>query len=62
MKVGSNPKGIAISPEGTKVFAANEGSSSVSVISYTATNNVTATVNAGNGPVGVALGQFNFSL
>jgi YVTN family beta-propeller protein len=61
VKVGSNPKGIAISPEGTKVFAADEGSSSVSVID-TATNNVTATVNAGNGPVGVALGQFNFSL
>ena len=42
--VGNNPFGVAVTPDGTKVYVANRVSNNVSVID-TATNNVTATVN-----------------
>ena len=45
--VGTNPYGVAVTPDGSKVYVANAGSNSVSVIS-TATNAVTATVTVGN--------------
>jgi DNA-binding beta-propeller fold protein YncE len=32
VNVGNSPNGIAVSPDGTKAHAANEGSNSVSVI------------------------------
>uniref|UniRef100_UPI0034E08AB1 PKD domain-containing protein n=1 Tax=Methanosarcina spelaei TaxID=1036679 RepID=UPI0034E08AB1 len=53
--MGSYPLGIAINPEGTKVYVANEESNTISVIS-TATNKVTATVKVGKEPV--AFGKF----
>ena len=54
MNVGSYPWGVAVSPDGTKVYVANEYGNTVSVID-TATNTVTATVNVGSGPFGVAV-------
>lgn len=45
--VGSDPIGVAVSPDDSTVYVTNEGSDTVSVIS-TATNTVTATI-----PVGV---------
>ena len=49
--VGNLPVGVAVSPDGSKVFVANEDSQprSVSVID-TATNTVTATIPVGSGP------------
>jgi YVTN family beta-propeller protein len=53
--VGKGPYGIAISPDGSKVYVANQYSFDVSVID-TATNNITATINVGRLPF--AFGQF----
>ena len=52
--VGSYPWGVAVSPDGTKVYVTNHGNNNVSVID-TATNTVTATVNVGSYPNGVAV-------
>ncbi|MHB8101362.1 MAG: PKD domain-containing protein [Methanosarcina sp.] len=52
--VGSNPIGVAVSPDGTKVYAANYYGKTVSVID-TATNTVIATVNVGSSPNGIAV-------
>ncbi len=52
--VGSSPTGIAVSPDGTKVYVTNYDDNTTSVID-TATNNVIATVNVGAGPMGVAV-------
>ena len=41
--VGTHPTGVAFSPDGKKVYVANQGSNSVSVIG-TATNTVTDTI------------------
>ncbi len=53
--VGTNPFGVSVSPDGSKVYVANFGSTSVSVIN-TATNIVTATVTVGSRPQ--AFGNF----
>jgi YVTN family beta-propeller protein len=53
--VTSSPFGVAVTPDGSKVYVENGGSNSVSVIS-TASNKVTATIPVGSGPV--ALGNF----
>jgi YVTN family beta-propeller protein len=50
--VGLAPFGVAVTPDGSKVYVANL-SNTVSVIS-TATNVVSATISVGDGPVGVA--------
>jgi YVTN family beta-propeller protein len=50
---GANPSGIAVSPDGGRIFVANAGSASVSVISA-ATNTVASTINVESNPVGVA--------
>lgn len=50
--VGNGPLGMAISPNGLRVYVTNFGSGSVSVIDTT-TNTVTATVKVGSGPRGV---------
>ena len=60
VKVGKSPYGIAVTPDGTKVYVANSGDdddlgNTVSVID-TATNKVIATVNTGFSPI--AFGQF----
>ncbi|MDV6278752.1 YncE family protein, partial [Rhodococcus erythropolis] len=52
--VGSNPEGVAITPNGARAYIVNGGGDSVSVIS-TATNTVTGTVPVGNRPAGVAI-------
>ncbi len=52
--VGSNPFGIAITPNGSYAYVANEGAGTVSVID-TSTNVVTATVTVGTQPTGVAI-------
>ena len=51
----SNPAGVAVTPDGTKVYVTNSGPvGTVSVID-TATNNITAKINVGNSPWGVAV-------
>ncbi|MGB4781741.1 YncE family protein, partial [Candidatus Methylomirabilis sp.] len=52
--VGSNPVGVAITPNGTRAYVTNQGSNNVSVID-TATNAVTATITVGSSPAGVAI-------
>ena len=53
--VGSEPIGVAVTPDGAYAYVTNYGSGYyVSVIS-TATNTVTATVTVGSGPYGVAV-------
>jgi len=52
--VGLDPYGIAVTPDGTKVYVTNSGSNNVSIID-TATNNVTATVPVGLNPFGVGV-------
>jgi YVTN family beta-propeller protein len=51
--VGSQPGGVAVTPDGSKVYVANFLSNNVSVIA-TATNTVTA-IPAGSEPFGVAV-------
>ena len=53
MPVGVSPKGIVVTPDGKKVYVANYGSNTTSVID-TSTNKVTATVPVGHGPYGVS--------
>lgn len=48
--VGNNPRYIAITPDGTKAYVANENSNSVSVINI-ATNDVITTIPVGNDPL-----------
>ena len=52
--VGQFPNGVAITPDGTHAYVANQGDGTVSVID-TARNNVVATIPVGAGPVGVAI-------
>ena len=47
--VGTDPFGVAVSPDGSTVYVANAGSNTVSVIA-TATNTVTATIAVGTNP------------
>jgi len=50
--VGLAPFGVAVTPDGSKVYVTNLNNT-VSVIAA-ATNAVSATISVGNGPVGVA--------
>ena len=52
--VGRGPKGLAVSPDGTRLFVANELSSTVSVID-TAANLEEATLNVEEKPRGVVI-------
>ena len=52
--VGNSPEGVAVSPDTSKVYVANQRSNNVSVID-TATNKVTATIPVGSEPGGVAV-------
>jgi YVTN family beta-propeller protein len=54
VKVGNFPHGVAVTPDGTKVYVTNAGDSTVSVIDTT-TNTVTTTMHIGKRPVGVAV-------
>ena len=55
--VGGNPIGVAVTPDGTHAYVANNSSDTVSVIA-TATNTVVATIAVGAFPLGVAVGRF----
>jgi YVTN family beta-propeller protein len=48
--VGIEASGVAVTPDGSKVYVVNTRDNTVSVIA-TATNKVTATIPVGNGPV-----------
>ena len=52
--VGRGPLGVAVSPDGSQVYVANNGSGTVSVID-TASNQVPATIPVGAHPFGVAV-------
>ena len=58
--VESDPNGVAVSPDGNKVYVVNSGGDStnftgtVSVID-TATNNVAAIINVGNNSLGIVV-------
>ncbi len=56
VNVGSNPEGVAVNPDGTKVYVANFGNlnNNISVID-TATNTVIASINVGIDPLGIAV-------
>ena len=55
IEVGLAPAGVAVTPDGSKVYVANEAvSGTVSVID-TATNAVSATVAVGSNPIGIAV-------
>jgi YVTN family beta-propeller protein len=51
--VGSDPQGMAVSPDGTRLYVANRASKSLTVID-TATDLVLGTVSVGDGPTAVA--------
>jgi len=48
------PKGVALTPDGRKLYTANGLSNDVTVVD-TVTNKVVATIKAGDGPWGIAL-------
>jgi YVTN family beta-propeller protein len=52
--VAKLPLGVAVTPDGTKVYVANRGSGTVSAIA-TATNAVVATIPVGGNPYGIAV-------
>jgi YVTN family beta-propeller protein len=52
--VGQIPDGLAVTPDGTRLYVSNGADSTVSVIS-TATNTVTLTIPGFNGPQGMAV-------
>ena len=52
--VGQRPWGIALTPDGRKLYTANGISNDVTVID-TESNKVIATIKAGDGPWGIAL-------
>jgi YVTN family beta-propeller protein len=52
--VGSNPYGVAVTPDGKHAYVANDSSNTVSVIDR-ATNTVEATITVGTEPVGAAV-------
>ncbi len=56
IKVGSQPYGVSVSADGTRVYVVNQGSNSVSVIN-TQTNAVLATIPVGNKPAGLTIDQ-----
>jgi YVTN family beta-propeller protein len=52
--VGAKPGAMAVSPDGTRLYVANEADDTVSVVDV-ATNTVVATIPVGSGPTGVAV-------
>lgn len=59
--VGSDPDGVAVSPDGKRVYVSNFGSHNVSVID-TERQAVAATISVGRGPVGLAASRSDGSL
>jgi len=54
LRVGYHPQGVAVTPDGTKVYVTNYGGSDVSVVD-TATKTVTGTITVGSYPYDVAI-------
>lgn len=54
MSAGANPHGVAVTPDGKKLYVANYNSNNISVIE-TANNSHIATVPAGRSPYGIAV-------
>ena len=52
--VGNGPRGVSVSPDGSKVYVANFNSNTVSVIN-TVTNTVMGTVTVGTNPISLAV-------
>jgi YVTN family beta-propeller protein len=52
--VGTFPNGVAVTPDGTKVYVSNTASGNVSVI-HRPGNTVVKTIPAGSGPFGIAV-------
>jgi YVTN family beta-propeller protein len=52
--VGSNPNGVGVNPLTNRIYVANNGNNTVSVIDGLA-NAVIATVPVGSGPVGIGV-------
>ena len=52
--VGTGPRGVAVSPDGTKAYVTNYADGTVSVINTT-TNAVDATITVGDRPIGLAV-------
>ena len=52
--VGTNPHGVAITPNGQYAYVTNSGGTAVSVIS-TSSNSVVSTIPVGTNPIGVAI-------
>jgi YVTN family beta-propeller protein len=54
--LGGNPFGVGVNPNTNRIYVANNGINTVSVIDA-ATNTVTATVTVGSSPTGVGVNQ-----
>ena len=55
VNVGNNPTGVAVTPDGTNVYVANQGTTGTVSVIDTTNNTVTSKVNVGNSPWGVAV-------
>src|ERR1035437_6274707 len=53
--VGSYPYGVAITPDGTKIYVANSDNPGIVSVIGTVTNQVAAMVNVGKAPTGIAV-------
>ncbi len=53
--VGDSPAGIAVAPDGTKVYVTNSGTTGTVSVIDTATNTVMDEINVGNSPWGIAV-------
>jgi len=54
INVGTEPRGIAVSPDGSTVYVTNLGSNTLSII-HRDTNTVTDTIPVGDSPIGLAV-------
>ena len=53
--VGTNPSGVAVSPDGARVYVSNYGSNSVSVLDPAAANPLVTSIAVDSQPFGLAI-------